>query len=122
MDRSTIILLIILISFLGQTTAYADKTFRCKSHLISVGDRSLEVLEKCGEPDQREEWEEEVYSKKSQIFDHENQRYREPLLIKSSIRMERWTYNLGAQKFIRYLQFQNSELINIETGDKGSNK
>lgn len=121
MVRNALFLITMLTILSVGTNGYADRTFRCKGSVISVGDYASEVLEKCGEPDHREKWQEEVYSRKSQIFDHENERYREPILIKSPVRMERWTYNLGSQQFIRYLQFQNSELINIETGDKGSN-
>jgi hypothetical protein len=34
--------------------------------------------------------------------------------------MERWTYNFGPTRFKRHLYFENEELIQIETGEKGS--
>jgi len=34
--------------------------------------------------------------------------------------MERWTYNMGSNKFIRYLYFQNGELTKMEMDEKGS--
>jgi len=54
------------------------------------------------------------------LFDYESERYLAPKLIIGPIKMERWTYNLGSNKFIRYLEFQNGRLIRIITGDKGS--
>lgn len=121
MNGRVLFILSVLAVFCFQTDAFGDRTFRCKGHVIAVGDYTHEVLEKCGEPNQREEWEEEVYSKKSQVFDSETERYREPILIKTHARLERWTYNLGSQQFIRYLKFQNGQLIDIDTGKKGSN-
>ena len=32
--------------------------------------------------------------------------------------MERWTYNMGSNKFIRHLYFQNDELTKIEMDEK----
>ncbi|MBW1608769.1 MAG: DUF2845 domain-containing protein [Deltaproteobacteria bacterium] len=34
--------------------------------------------------------------------------------------MERWTYNMVSNKFIRYLYFQNDELTKMEMDEKGS--
>lgn len=36
------------------TQSVSADTLRCASKLVSVGDRAFEVLEKCGEPAQRE--------------------------------------------------------------------
>ena len=110
----------VLLVLTFQQAAYGDRTFRCKGHIISVGDYKSEVLEKCGEPDNLEQWEKGYNEDISQIFDYKTERYLAPKLIKGPLRMERWTYNLGSKQFIRYLKFQNGELINIETGDKGS--
>jgi hypothetical protein len=111
----TLAALLIIIS-----TAIADNSLRCSNRIVSVGATPAEVTDKCGEPVYVEQWEEGSESYISQFFDYETERYTAPRLIKAPLRMERWTYDFGTNKFIRYLTFQNGQLIKIETGDKGS--
>ena len=42
------------------------------------------------------------------------QRDLAPKMIVGPLQMERWTYNLGSNKFLNYLLFQNGELIQIK--------
>ena len=102
-------------------TANADGSLRCGTKLISIGSRLDEVLDTCGEPDQRDRWEEHPRSDIYRIFDYETERYHLPGLIHGPLHMERWTYDLGSNRFIRYLEFENGILIRIRTGDKGHN-
>ena len=97
----------------------ADRYLRCQGRLVSIGDTKEEVLDKCDKPDKREQWEEDKNSTISQIYDYKNDRYMAPKVIKQPILMERWTYNLGPNRLLRYLYFQNGELIKIETGERG---
>jgi Protein of unknown function (DUF2845) len=99
--------------------AAVETTFRCGGGLVSVGDTTAKVLKKCGEPTKESEWEEGHNTWISQIYDYEKERYQLPELIKGPILMELWTYDLGSNKFIRYLYFANGRLIRIETGEKG---
>ena len=100
------------------TAAFADRALRCQGRLVYIGDLKADVLSKCGEPDQIEQWEENPHGDTSQIFDYEKERYQLPKLIKGPILVERWTYDLGSNRFTRYLIFQNGELIKIERGEK----
>jgi hypothetical protein len=100
-------------------TAVADNALRCGTHVVSVGATAAEVADKCGEPGNVQQWEEGGDGYVSQLFDYETERYLAPRLIKAPVRMERWTYDFGSNKFIRYLTFQNGRLIKIMTGDKG---
>jgi hypothetical protein len=97
----------------------ADRYLRCQGRLVSIGDTKEEVLDKCGDPDKLDQLEEDHNSTISQIYDYKTERYIAPKRIEQPIQMERWTYNMGPNKFIRYLYFQNSELIKIEIGEKG---
>lgn len=115
-----IVLLTFMIIFSLLANGAADSTFRCRGHIVSVGDTQEEVLIKCGEPDHIKQWEEGGPNLIYQFFDYEHERYIAPKLIVGPLKMERWTYNLGSNKFIRYLKFQNRELIEIETGKKGN--
>ncbi|GAB6910172.1 hypothetical protein DESC_20007 [Desulfosarcina cetonica] len=97
----------------------ADRAMRCGSRLVMIGDLTTQVEDICGPPDDREQWEEWRGSARSEYFDYETERYIAPKLSMGPIRMERWTYNFGSNRFIRYLEFKNGKLIRIETGDKG---
>ena len=103
--------------WLHTDAAAVETTFRCGGGLVSVGDSSAKVFEKCGEPTKESKWEEGHNTYISQIYDYEKERYQLPELIKGPILMELWTYDLGSNKFIRYLHFANGRLIRIETGE-----
>jgi hypothetical protein len=113
------LLLSLICVLLFQNDVVADSYLRCQGRLVSIGDTKEEVLDKCDHPDKRDQWEEDHNSTISQIYDYKTERYIAPKRIKQPIRMERWTYNMGTNKFIRYLNFQNGELIKIETGERG---
>ena len=116
-----VLLLIILPISLIETSIAGDRTLRCQSRLVSIGDTVPEVLDKCGEPDVVTQREEYHNSYIFQIFDYEQDRYIAPKLIKGPILVELWTYDFGSTRFIRYLRFENGKLIKIETGEKGCN-
>ena len=100
------------------TVAFADRALRCQGRLVYIGDHKADVLAKCGQPDHIEQWEENPHGDTFKIFDYENERYQLPERIKGPILVERWTYNLGSNRFTRYLLFQNGELYKIERGEK----
>ena len=112
-----VLLLILLVVYLS-TVAFADRALRCQGRLVYLGDLKADVLSKCGKPDHIEQWEENPNGYTSKIYDYEKERYQLPELIKGPILVERWTYNLDSNRFIRYLFFQNGELYKIERGDK----
>jgi len=96
--------------------------FRCGTRVISVGDSKIKVLSECGEPTHVDMWEEERilrHFRRPNYLDEESEHYREPLLVKQYVIIERWTYNLGTLKFIRYLRFENGILVKITTGEHG---
>jgi hypothetical protein len=102
-------------------SAFAETDLRCSNRIVSLGATPVEVTDRCGEPLHVEQWEEQVDGFVTQWFDYETGRYQDlPRRIETPVRMERWTYDFGANRFIRYLTFQNGRLIKIETGDKGS--
>jgi len=110
----------ILSALMACTPAEADSSLRCDNAIVSLGATRHEVLDTCGPPDSRESWETAHNQYVRQLYDYEKDRWILPKLIVGPIQMERWTYDFGSHKFIRYLHFLNGELIKIETGDKGS--
>jgi hypothetical protein len=99
-------------------TVQADPNLRCGNRLVSVGDSQADVLDRCGQPDARSQWQHGGYV--SRLFDPETESYRAPKLLKGPVSMERWTYDFGPNMFIRRLVFENGRLIEIETSEKGS--
>ena len=81
--------------------ALAADTLRCGSQLISVGDRSSEVLQKCGEPVSRD-----LLGYKKSI----NRREEFPV--------EEWTYGPNGGMY-QYLRFEGNRLVQI-TSKRGS--
>ncbi|CDF97447.1 MULTISPECIES: DUF2845 domain-containing protein [unclassified Pseudomonas] len=81
------------------TTAHASAadTLRCGSQLISVGDRSSEVLQKCGQPVARDDL-----------------GYKRSVNRREEYPVEEWTYgpNSGMYQFLR---FEGNRLVQINS-------
>ena len=86
---------------------------RCGNKLVDLGDRKIEVLEKCGNPVFVETRQEEVVVYRSRL---ERQIRRI-----SRFDIEEWTYNFGPQRFLYFLRFINGRLDRIEESQLGSN-
>ncbi len=65
-------------------------------------------MKKCGEPDWKDYWREDIINWPNTGFVHRL----------ASIN-ERWVYNPGPQSFMRFLSFHGSQLVKIETGSRG---
>jgi hypothetical protein len=77
--------------------AQAADTLRCGSQLISVGDRSGEVLQKCGEPASRDSLGYKRSANRREVF-----------------QVEEWRYgpNSGMYQFLR---FEGNRLVRIDS-------
>ncbi len=87
---------------------------RCGNKLVDIGDRKIEVLEKCGNPVFVENWQEEIIVYRGRL---ERQIRRI-----SSTDIEEWTYNFGANRFLYFLRFVNGRLNRIEEGQVGADR
>ncbi|GEJ58879.1 DUF2845 domain-containing protein [Anaeromyxobacter diazotrophicus] len=67
---------------------------RCASDALRLGDRTFDVLAKCGEP----------------VF--RDLRRRETVI-------EVWTYDFGPSSFVRYVELEGGRLVRIRTGSYG---
>ena len=114
------ITLLILFMTSGKSLA-----FRCGTHLVSDGDTREEVAYKCGDPDFVDSWEEERiyrdfrFERNVDPRTSDLERYRTPFLVKKNVKIDVWTYNLGSNRFTRFLTFENGILAEISTGKKG---
>lgn len=83
-------------------------TVSCGGGIISTGDRSIDVLAKCGAPDSKESHQEELGER---LDDNTKQRV--------FVTVEEWTYNFGPTKFMRIVVLKNSVVSNIRLGNYG---
>jgi hypothetical protein len=78
--------------------ARADDALRCGQRLVSVGATTAEVLDKCGEPQDRDELSET--GRKGRVRT-----------------VSLWTYRLGPKDFVRTLVFEGGYLRRVDVGD-----
>jgi hypothetical protein len=97
-----------LLGLIASSPAFA---FRCGGKLVLEGDSRAEVVAKCGEPA-------DIVVQRSE--------YRRPILWSDGrpyyigggfveVPVESWVYNLGPNKLMRRLRFENGVVTNIET-------
>jgi hypothetical protein len=79
---------------------------RCGSDLVTEGQYQYEVLERCGPP----------------VEQHVRTQYlgtRGGFMVLWPVVVEEWIYNLGPSRLQRRLLFQDGQLFQIDTLDKG---
>ena len=82
---------------LTASQALAADTLRCGSQLISVGDRSSEVMQKCGEPASRD-----VLG------------YKRSVNKREEFQVEEWVYGPNSGMY-QYLRFEGNRLVQINS-------
>jgi len=100
-------------------SAHADG-MRCGQRLVSSGDTRYEVRSRCGEPDaadQRTELRQVERRVKVPCGRGEHCVRTETLTVE--IVVDEWVYDLGPQRFVRYVTFENGRLTTVETGSYG---
>jgi hypothetical protein len=97
--------LAVCLACLFSFAAYADETACAR---ISEGMTSLEVLDRCGQPGVVDSREEEWHAEDGT-----------PLQVDT---VERWTYDLGPQRFVRIFSLRNGLVTRIGTGGYGTSK
>jgi hypothetical protein len=81
------------------TTFPTEAALRCDADLVQRGMTAFEVIERCGLP----------------VYEFGRTDYRYPGYL---VRVDEWTYELGAHRFRRHLTFENGRLLRIETRNK----
>jgi hypothetical protein len=80
---------------------------------IREGDGKLEVLSRCGEPAVAEAWDEVqgVFASDARVGVAQGQDV--------TVRIETWTYDLGRNRLVRFVRFENGRVVRITTGSYG---
>lgn len=110
--QSSILLTAALCLVNGQSSAHADDGFRCNGRVISTGEWLTRVIDKCGEP-----------AAEMHRTEYRTIRVRVGNVIEErtvEVLIDELEYNLGSNRFLRYLYFENGRLLSTATGDKGS--
>jgi hypothetical protein len=99
------------------------EAFQCDGKVISKRNTKFDVLRKCGEPDYIDSWEEERAVRGYGRFEMPRSggipETQVPIVSVIHVQVERWTYNLGPNRFMQVLRFENGKLVDIDTGDYG---
>ena len=94
---------LLLLSLLAAAPAFG---MRCGTALINTGQYSYEVLERCGPPVQ-------------QHIRTQYQGVSGGLIVLWPIVVEEWIYDLGPHRLQQRLLFEDGQLIQIDTLDRG---
>ena len=106
--------ILLLLGFLFVAGAgTADAAFRCGNRLVQIGDHEMEVLQKCGEPEFKDE-----------RIGYTGERLRHPrgaLEIEEyeQIIIHEWIYNFGPRRLKQRLLFENGILKEINDLERG---
>ena len=101
---------IVLILFLLPTWSYAD-SISCDGGIVSSGDAAVDLIVKCGKPEWKESYQEEITDQVNPNLRH-----------RTYIALEEWTYNFGPQQFLRIVTLRNGVIAGIRTGTYGTSK
>jgi hypothetical protein len=112
----TILTILALVAALSWAGAASADSFRCGTRLVTDGDSMDKVEALCGAPDSVQ---------RKEILARPIRWYRgrpyytswEPVPIP----VEFWTYNLGPNKLMRRLKFEDGLLVDVETLGHGYN-
>jgi hypothetical protein len=85
-------------------------SFRCGNRVVSTGDSKMEVLSKCGPPDDSE----------TVSYDTTGSVSRGGNIAMSTKKVDKLYYNCGDGRFIRVLTLIDGKLVTIENGAYGS--
>jgi hypothetical protein len=96
-------LLIVLLMLLWAPASASDKSVRCGSKIVKIGMSMQEVLNYCGEPDQKE---------------IEEQAVRSGNRVTGTTELHIWTYNRPTGQVPAVLEFDVDKLMTITTRKK----
>ena len=100
---------------LGLASAANAQNMQCGNKLVSQGDTIPEVAAKCGDP---------THIDHSSIFRSANYAFVNGQWVASTgaqveIPVEVWLYNLGPDRLMRQIRFEDGRVVRIDTLDYG---
>jgi hypothetical protein len=80
---------------------------------VREGDGKLDVLARCGEPTLVDAWEE---ARGTFVTDAQGRRSAGAA---TTVRLETWTYDLGRNRLVRFVRFEDGKVAEVTTGSYG---
>jgi hypothetical protein len=96
---------LLLAASLALSGAAGAETFRCGQYIASPDMSVEELLEKCGEPDQKSVEQVDVYGPNAQGAGN---------LKRGTITVEKWTYDRGSQAAAMVVTIEEGEIKSME--------
>ena len=91
----------------------ADGRDRSSTLIVSPGDTQAQILQRYGEPLYQE-----VLGFDSEKFESKISASDEKVVTTTNEKLERWTYHLGPNTFLKILTFKGGKLIKVEQGER----
>jgi hypothetical protein len=114
-------LIAVLMCSASAGNAQAFTGFRCGTgRLVEEGDRPPEVQNRCGDPDTADTREEHRTLRKTVWTVVDGVPIGKEVEYTVTVIIDEWTYDLGPNRFIRHLIFENGRLIRVWTADRGN--
>jgi hypothetical protein len=88
-------------------------SIRCDGGIVSTGDSKLDLLGKCGEPALVEE----QLEVRGQFQVSQDGRSGASRLV--TVRVERWTYDFGPQRFLQFVTLETGRVRSVGRGSSG---
>jgi len=105
----------------GGGRAEAFQGFRCGTgRLVREGDPPSEVQERCGDPDFADTREEQRTVRRTVWTEVNGVPIAREIEVIVSVLVDEWTYDLGPNRFIRHLVFEQGRLVKVWTGGRGN--
>lgn len=92
----------------GAVSAHGQ-SLRCQGDLARPGDSKASVLQKCGEPQHKDSFCQEVKTAQSETA---------TAVVVPCEQIDTWTYNPGTGQFLTQLRFRAGKVDKIEYGDR----
>jgi hypothetical protein len=103
--------------------AQAFQGFRCATgRLVDEGDRPPEVRNRCGDPDFADAHEEQRTVRRTVWTYIAGIPVAKEESVTISVMVDEWTYDLGPNRFIRHLIFEQNRLVRVWTSERGNAK
>ena len=112
----TLLVLWVIIYIAAFSSDVWGHSLRCGGRLVMIGDWQHEVIAKCGAPQHVEADEDFPDEWRSMRYDHDEERFKAPYLLRSPIKKEVWTYRQGPNRLPYDLYFFKGRLTRMETG------
>lgn len=91
--------------------AGSDTSIRCAGGIVSVGDATIDLLGKCGEPALREG--------KADLTSISYREERGATRRSSAVAVERWTYDFGPRAFVMIVSLDGGRVTGVDRGGYG---